>query len=148
MPETEVVMGLGGTGPLVKECRSRTGACGVMYEGRKDIGDWRRYAEILYVERGVRASFPTHGRASATLSDGHALREHDVEINPLAHLACLNTPKGPALAAPLQREHSYIEDRETDHFAVLCAMRVGEVGYQRKCRPRGQKSGWVKKICE
>ncbi len=132
----------------MKECHSRTGACGVMYEGRKDIRDWRRYTEILYVERGVHASFPTHRRAFATLSDGHTLREHDIEINPLAHLACLNMPKGPTLVALLQREHSYIEDREMDHFAVLCAMQVGEVGYQRKCQPWGQKSGWVKKICK
>ncbi len=86
------------------------------------------------VKRDVRASFPTHGRAFATLSDSRTLREHDVEINPVAHLACLNTPKGPALAAPLQREHSYIEAmvRETDHFAVLCATRVGEARWDIK----------------
>ena len=54
---------------------------------------------------GVRAPFPTRGRALATFSNRRGLRERDVAIDPITHLTCPHTPKGPALAAPLQREH-------------------------------------------
>ncbi len=40
VPGSEVVTGLCEAGPLVKECRSKMGGCGVVYEGQKDVGVW------------------------------------------------------------------------------------------------------------
>lgn len=76
----------------------------------------------------IRAPFPTRGRALATIPNRRAFRERDVAIDPVAHLTCPNTPKGPALAAPLQREHGRAVEAmpgESYHFAVLRATRVG-----------------------
>jgi hypothetical protein len=82
---------------------------------------------------GIRAPFPTRGRALAAFPNRRALCERDVAIDPIAHLTCPHTPKGPALAAPFQREHSRAVEampRESYHFAVLCAAWVGAARWE------------------
>jgi hypothetical protein len=78
---------------------------------------------------GIRAPFPTcGGGALAALTHGRVLRERDVAVDPIAHLACSHAPKGPTPAATLKREHSRAIEavpREADHLAVLRATRVG-----------------------
>jgi hypothetical protein len=96
---------------------------------------------------GVRAPFPTRGRALATFPNRRVLCKCDVAIDPVAHLTCTHTPKGPALAAPLQREHSRAVEpmpRESYHLAVLCAAWVGAARWEiEENVGRGDKE-WVR----
>ena len=81
----------------------------------------------------VRAPFPTRGGALATFPNRRSLRERNVAIDPIAHLTCPNTPKGPALAAPLECEHGRAVEampRESYHFTVLGATRVGTARWE------------------
>jgi hypothetical protein len=58
----EVATGLGEWwGLLVQERRLEPGACGPAYEGRKDVGDCGRHAEMLAVKRGP-SRLPAPGR--------------------------------------------------------------------------------------
>jgi hypothetical protein len=86
-----------------------------------------------HLASGIRAPFPTRRRTLATFPNRRVLCECDVAIDPIAHLTCPNTPKGPALAAPLQREHGRAVEAmpgESYHFAVLCATRVGAARWE------------------
>jgi hypothetical protein len=117
---------------------------------RRAVFDQLAFATDLSTYRrasGVRASFPTRGRAFATLSNGRALRERDITINPIAHLTCPNTPKGSALAPPLQWEHGRTIEtmsRKTNHFAVLCATRVGAAGWEIKENVGSGDEQWMR----
>ena len=58
----EVATGLGeGWGLLVQVRRLATAACGPAYEGRKDVEDCGRHAEMLGVKRGL-SRLPAPGR--------------------------------------------------------------------------------------
>jgi len=95
----------------------------------------------------VRAPFPARGGALATLPNRRALRERDVAIDPIAHLTRPHTPKGPTLAAPLQREHSRAVEAvpgESDHFAVLRATRVGAARWEIEKYVGGGDVEWVR----
>ncbi len=95
----------------------------------------------------IRAPLSARGGALATLPNRRVLSERDVAIDPIAHLTRPHTPKGPALAAPLQREHSSAIEavpRESDHFAVLCATWVGATRWEIEKNVGGGDVEWVR----
>lgn len=103
---------------------------------RRAVLDQLALAADLSAHRRPRRTLPIRARrrALATLPEGslpkrRVLRERDVAVDPIAHLARAHAAKGgPVPAAALEREHRRAVEavaREADHLAVLRAARVG-----------------------